>query len=183
MREALRRAASALKAGQVPFALVGSYALWVFGAPEGSHDADFAVPEGSVEDAVSALATAGFEIERPPEDWLFKAHHGSAMVDVLHRLVGVPVEPAFLDRAEEHDVLGLRLPVLPPTEVVISQMLVMSEHYCDFGALLPGVRAVRERLDWDRVRSETRDQPFAAAFLYLLERLGIAPAEGVAGGT
>lgn len=74
------------------------------------------------------------------EDWLFKAHPDSAVVDVLHRLVGVPVDQDLIGRAEEHDVLGLRLPVLPPTDVVITQMLAMSEHYCDFGSLLPGVR-------------------------------------------
>jgi len=176
MRNALKQAASALKADQVPFALAGSYALWVYGAPEGNHDVDMAVAEADVEGAVSALSTAGFEIERPAEDWLFKAHHEGAMVDVLHRLVGVPVEHDLLDRAEEYDVLGLRVPVLPPTEVIITKMLSMTEHYCDFGALLPDVRAVRERLDWARIRRDTAEHPFAAAFLYLLDRLEIAPA-------
>ena len=176
MRGALKRAASALKADQVPFALAGSYALWVFGAPEGANDVDLAVAENSVEDAASSLEAAGFVIERPPEDWLFKAHDDGATVDVLHRLVGVPVDRDLLGRAEEYDVLGVRLPVLPPTEVVTTKMLSMTEHYCDFGALLASVRSVRERLDWDRIRAATSDQPFAAAFLYLLERLEIAPA-------
>ena len=43
--EALKRSASALKADGVPFALAGSYALWVHGAPESTHDVDLVVPE------------------------------------------------------------------------------------------------------------------------------------------
>ena len=55
---------------------------------------------------LSSLTKEGFEIERPPEDWLFKAHLDGAMVDVLHRLNGIPVDAEFLDRAEMCEVLG-----------------------------------------------------------------------------
>ncbi|HYI53167.1 MAG TPA: hypothetical protein VEX57_04325 [Microlunatus sp.] len=174
MREALRASASALKAADVPFALAGSYALWVYGGPEGDHDVDLVVPEGVVEDAARALATAGFEVERPPEDWLFKAWHDGVLVDVLHRLVGVPVEPRLVAEAEQHDVLGVRMPVLQPTVVMTTKVLSLSEQYCDLGTLLPGARAVRERIDWAEVTAAAADHPYAEAFLFLARRLGIA---------
>jgi hypothetical protein len=174
MREALRASASALKAAGVPFALAGSYALWVFGGPEGDHDVDLAVPEDVVEDAVRALAVAGFEIERPPEDWLFKAWHQGVMVDVLHRLVGIPVDHQLVSDAEQHDVLGVRLRVLPPTVVMTTKVLSLSEQYCDLATLLPGARAVRERIDWAQVTAAAVDHPYAEAFLFLARRLGIA---------
>lgn len=173
MREALRHSASALKAAEVPFALAGSYALWVYGAPEGWHDVDIVVPESAVEDAAHTLAAAGFSVERPPEDWLFKARRDGAMVDVLHRLVGVPVDEDLILAVEPHDVLGIRLPVLHPTVVITTKLLSLSELYCDFGALLPSVRAVRERVDWEQVRRACTDHAYAAAFLFLLERLEI----------
>ena len=50
----------------------------------------------------------------------------------------------------------------------------MTEHYCDFGRLLPHVRAVREQLDWERLRTEVADNDFAVAFLFLTDRLGIS---------
>ena len=118
LRAALKRSTSALKAASVPFALAGSYALWVHGAPENTHDVDLVVAEDTTEDAVGCLAEDGFRIERPPEDWLFKAYLDAAIVDVLHRLNGVPVQRAFVEDAEVHDVLGLRIPVLAPTEVL-----------------------------------------------------------------
>jgi len=177
LRGALKKSASALKADAVPFALAGSYALWVHGAPESTHDVDLVVDEATVEQAVKSLTAAGFRIERPPEDWLFKAYIDDAMVDVLHRLNGVPVSAPWLDRAEPAEVLGLRIPVLAPTDVIATKLKALSERYCDFGQLLPPVRAVREQLDWPRIRTETADNPFAAAFLVLAERLGIIEEE------
>lgn len=99
LREALRGAASALKEHGPRFALAGSYALWAYGAPEPSHDVDLAVAEADVETAVATLTNAGFVIERPPEDWLFKARTGDTLVDVLHRINGVPVDADTLDHA------------------------------------------------------------------------------------
>lgn len=177
LRAALKRSTSALKAASVPFALAGSYALWVHGAPENTHDVDLVVAEDTTEDAVGCLAEDGFRIERPPEDWLFKAYLDDAIVDVLHRLNGVPVQRAFVEDAEVHDVLGLRIPVLAPTEVLSTKLLAMSERHCDFGQLLPPVRAVREQLDWARLRTESDTNPFASGFLFLAGELGIVSNE------
>jgi len=174
MREALRAAASALKAAQVPFALAGSYALWVYGGPESEHDVDLVVAEPTADEAARALDEAGFDVERPVEDWLFKAWRGDTLVDVLHRLVGVPVDDELVRRAAEHDVLGIRMPVLDPTEVMTTKVLSLSETYCDFSGLLPGARAVREQIDWTEVRRAAVDHPYAEAFLFLTDRLGIA---------
>ena len=174
LRTALKRSVSALKADRVPFALAGGYALWVRGAPEPAHDVDLAVAEPDVDAAVDSLTAAGFQIERPPEDWLFKAYLDGALVDVLHRMQGVPVDERLISRAEEFEVLGVRLPVLPATEIITSKLQSLSEHYCDFPALLPVVRAVREQLDWAQIAAATTDRPFAEAFLLLVERLGIA---------
>jgi hypothetical protein len=182
LRSALKHSASALKADGIPFALGGGYALWVHGGPEPSHDVDLVVAETDVEVAANSMAAAGLRVERPPEDWLFKAYldddsqepeEERALVDVLHRLGGVPVTKSLLDTSEEHEVLGLRMPVLPPTPIMIAKLQSMSEHYCDFEQPLLAARAVREQLDWAEIRKATKDQPFAEAFLFLVERLGI----------
>ena len=172
LRDALKRAASALRAQGPEFALAGSYALWVFGGPEPVHDVDFVVAEPDTEKAAATLEEAGFKVERTPEDWLFKACVGDDFViDVLHRLNGVPVEKGTILTAEEYDVLAIRMRVLPPTEVMREKLNSLNEHHCDFASLLPAVRAVREQLDWEQIRAQTADNPFAAAFLVLAERL------------
>jgi hypothetical protein len=174
LRDALKRAASALKADGPPFALAGSYALWVHGAPEPVHDVDFVVAEPDVEAAASALEKAGFQIERPPEDWLFKVCVADEFVlDVLHQLNGVPVDKETISAADVHEVLAIAMPVLSPTHVMTEKLCALNEHHCDFGSLLPSVRAVREKVDWERVRTDTKHNDFAVAFLVLTDRLGI----------
>jgi hypothetical protein len=174
LRDALKRAASALKSNGPEFALGGSFALWVHGAPEPVHDVDLVVAEADADKAAATLEQAGFRIDRPPEDWLFKACVGDdVVVDVLHRLGGVPVDAATIRSADVLDVLAIRMPVLAPTHVVTEKLSSLNEHYCDFALLLPAVRAVREQVDWERVRADTADNDFAAAFLFLTDRMGI----------
>ncbi|MEH3142671.1 MAG: hypothetical protein PGN37_21370 [Mycobacterium kyogaense] len=174
--EALRRAASALKADGPPFALAGSFALWAYGAPEPTHDVDFVVAEPDVEAAAATLSKAGFDIRRPPEDWLFKAAlsvDGPAVIDVLHQINRVPVDPAMIAGAPVLDVLALSMPVLTPGEVILQKLHSLHEHHCDFAKLLPVVRGVREQLDWAALRAETSGNHFATTFLDLCARLGI----------
>jgi putative nucleotidyltransferase-like protein len=174
LRDSLKRAASALKERGPRFALGGGYALWAHGAPEPVHDVDLVVADADADPAAATLSAAGFKIERTPEDWLFKAHSDGVFVDVLHRLNGRPVTGEDLSAVDELEVLGIRIPVLRATDVVITKLRSLSEHYCDFAALLPPIRAVREQLDWDRIRRDTAEHDFAAAFLFLTDRLGIS---------
>jgi hypothetical protein len=131
------------------------------------------ITESDAAAAAATLRDAGFSVEHPPEDWRFKARAGDTVVDVLHRLNGVPVEEATLDRAEQRDVLAIAMPVLPPTLVLIQKLRSLGEHHCDFASLLPAVRAIRERLDWDVIKAQPADNDFAAAFLVLAGRLGL----------
>lgn len=53
---------------------------------------------------------------------MFKARTGDTLVDVLHRINGVPVDAATLDQAEQQEVLAIGMPVLPPTMVLVQQL-------------------------------------------------------------
>ena len=175
LREALKRTAVELKHGDVPFALGGGYAAWALGGPEPEHDVDFVVADTDREQAARVLQAAGLEVERPPEDWLFKVFLDGAMVDVLHRIGGDPVERELLERAVQTEVLSVRMPVLAATDLLAGKLLALSDHYCDFGKVLPSARALREQVDWDRLREQVGDNPYAQAFLVLVRLLQIAP--------
>jgi hypothetical protein len=56
---------------------------------------------------------------------------------------------------------------------MIAKLQSFSEHYCDFEQPLLVARAIREQLDWAEIREASQDHPFAEAFLFLLERLGV----------
>jgi hypothetical protein len=173
IRDLLKRTAVALKQGDVPFALCGGYAAWVRGAPEPDHDADFLVSDAEADRAAKVLADAGLEVQEPPEDWLVKVVSGGSFVDVLWRTCGHPVESDLIDRAEALPVLSVIMPVLTATDIVVTKLMALDEHYCDFGRLLPVARALREQVDWETVRREVEGNDFAVVFLHLLERLGV----------
>ena len=172
LREALKRVAVALKEAEIPFALAGGYAAWALGGPEPDHDADFLVPEELAGQAADELARRGLEVERPPEDWLFKVWSDGEMVDVLHRGSGASVSQ-MLEAAEQREVLSVVMPVLSATDVLVSKLLALDEHYCDLANVLPVVRALREQVDWGQVRERTKGEPFAEAVLFLTDRLGV----------
>jgi hypothetical protein len=173
LREALKRVAVALKGTGIPFALIGGYAVWARGGPEPDHDVDFMVAEDDADRVAELLADEGFQVVQPPEDWLLKVFSDGAMVDIIHRDSGSPARREVIEEADEIEVLSVVMPVLSATELMVQKLRAMDEHMCDFGRMLPVARALREQVDWPRVARETADSPFAAAFLFLSERLEV----------
>ncbi|WP_181312716.1 nucleotidyltransferase family protein [Nocardioides campestrisoli] len=173
LREALKRVAVTLKESGIPFALAGGYAVWARGGPEPSHDVDFLVAEADAPQVATYLAEHGLQVVQPPEDWLFKVFTDDVMVDVFHRDATIPAERETLADADEIEVISVSMPVLSATRLMIHKLHAIDERYCDFGKLLPVARALREQVAWDQVRKETEENDFAAAFLFLLERLRI----------
>lgn len=180
LREALKRVAVALKDAEIPFALMGGYAVWARGGPESLHDVDFLIAEEDAADAQQALADEGLELVDAPEDWLFKVATDGAVVDLIFRVTGQPASREVLEDVDELEVLSVMMPVLSSTEILVQKLYTLSEHYCDFGAVIPIARALREQVDWGRVRAEVGDNDFAAALLFLLERLEVVPPAGSA---
>lgn len=183
LREALKTVAVALKEIEVPFALAGSYGLWARGGPEPEHDVDFMVAEEDAPRVMERLAEHGLQVVQPPEDWLFKVFVGGgvdtsggpapAMVDILFRTAGTPVTRRHFEGVDEIEVESVAMPVLSATTLMIDRMLAMEEHACNLSAALPAARAVREQIDWPRVRETVEGNPYGSAFLYLLDRLAI----------
>lgn len=174
LRGALLRVAVALKQADVPFALAGGYAGWALGGPEPEHDVDLVVARDQTERAEAVLRDAGLRVEQPSEDWLFKAYDGDAMVDVIYAMNGQSVDDHLLGRAVELSVLSVTMPVLCATDVVVTKVLALDEHACDFGKVLPTARALREQVDWQEVRDAAAGNPFAEAFLVLADKLDLS---------
>ena len=173
LREAMKRVAVSLKESGIPFVLIGGYAVWARGGPEPEHDVDFMVADEDATKVEEWLVDQGFRVEHPPEDWLFKVYTDDAMVDIIFRDSGVPATRKVVEDASEIEVISVLMPVLSATELMVQKLNAIDEHYCDFGRMLPVARALREQVDWPRVRVETADNDFAATFLFLLERLNI----------
>ncbi|MFD2684762.1 nucleotidyltransferase family protein [Streptomyces phyllanthi] len=176
--EAAKKVAALLKAGDHLFALAGGVAVYAHGGPGTlQHDVDFCVLPEDTEAVTATLAAAGLEVFQPPEDWLLKSRSQGQNVDLIFQMAHAPVNRELLDRAEVLSVESVRMPVLAATDLLIGRLMAFTEHYCDFGAVLPIARTLREKIDWSRVRRECAAAPMPDAFLYLLERLHVIEPE------
>jgi hypothetical protein len=173
----LKKAAAALREAEVPFLLGGGLAAWARGGPESDHDLDLMVRPDDARGAVEALAESGFRIENPPEEWLYKAWDGDVLLDVIFEPSGGPVDDAMFERAEELDVNAVTMQVMSLEDVMVTKLLSLREHEVDYESVLEIARALREQIDWDEVWRRTNDSPYARAFFYLAEQLGILGGE------
>ena len=83
-------------------------------------------------------------------------------------------------------VESINMPVVSASQLMVHKLLSYTQHYCDFATGLPLARSLREQIDWERVRRETAQSPYAEAFLVLLDRLDVVPLPGsteMSGGT
>lgn len=173
--DALKTVAVALKEESVPFALAGGYAVYARGGGDSRHDADVVILEEDAHRARTALKGRALEVLEPPEDWLFKVRHGGEQVDVIFRLASGPVDAALLGRAEEMSVDSVRMPVMSATDLLVSKLMALTEHYCDLSPILAVVRSLREQVDADLVDRACRPSPFARAALGLARDLDLLP--------
>jgi predicted nucleotidyltransferase len=171
--DTLKRSAAALQDARVPFALGGGLACWVRGGPETEHDIDFMVKPEDAERALDALQEAGFKPERPPEGWLYKAHDGEVLIDLIFDPRGGPIDDEVLGRAEELEVQAVRMPVMTLEDVMVTKLLALHEHEVDYDNVLEVARSLREQIDWDDVRKRTDSSPYAKGFFFLAEELEI----------
>jgi hypothetical protein len=167
----LKKAVGALQEGRVSFLLGGSLAVWARGGPESCNDLDLIVRSEDAEAALEALEGAGMRPERPPEGWLFKAWDGDVLVDLIFAPTGLRVDDAMFERSEPVSVFGVEMRAMTLEDVLVTKLSSLHEHYLDYDSVLQMARAVRERIDWDRVRRATARSPYARAFFTLAEGL------------
>jgi hypothetical protein len=172
----LKVAVATLRERGIPFVLGGSVAAWARGGPEPRNDLDLMVKPADAEAALGALADAGMRPERPAEEWLFKAWHSDVMIDLIFGPSGVEMTDEVLERADTVPVMAVATPVMALEDVLVTMLCALDEHALDYSRLVAIARALREQVDWERLRARTGDSPYARAFFTLVESLGIAPA-------
>jgi hypothetical protein len=177
LTETLKCAAAALEAERIPYLLGGGMGCWVRGGPPSSNDIDLMVKREDSERALEALARAGMRVERPPEQWLLKAWDGDVLVDLIFEPAGMRVTDQLIERGEDLNASGMTVHVMALDDILLTKLLALDEHNADYSALLLITRALREQIDWQRLRQRTASSPFAVAFFVIAEGISIIPPE------
>lgn len=165
---------AALRAADVEFMLGGSMAAWARGGPEPDNDLDLMVRPDHAEAALEALARTGMRIEKPPEEWLYKAWHEEVLIDLIFCPSGLELTDEAFARGETIPVMAVGTPVMALEDVLVTMLYALDEHALDYSRLVAITRALREQIDWPALRRRTTGSPFAKAFMTLVEELGIA---------
>jgi hypothetical protein len=182
--ETMKTAAAAFRDEEIPFLLAGSLASWARGGPETSHDLDFVVKPEDADRALAALEAAGLAPEKPPEEWLYKAWDGDVLVDIIFHPAGLRPDDDVMTRGDTLSVMSMEIPVMAIEDVLVTKLNALTQHSLRYEGLLDISRALREQIDFAKVRERARDTPFVRAFFVMIDGLGIAPLpDAGAGGT
>jgi hypothetical protein len=169
----LKKAGAALRDAGIPFLVAGGVASWVRGGPSTDHDLDFLVKPEDAEQALEALGEAGLRMERPPEEWLYKAWDGDVLVDLIFNPAGLEVTDELIDRGEEREVAAMTMRVMRSEDLLVSKLMAMTEHSINYRSCLEVARSLREQIDFEDVRRRTESSPYGRAFFVIAEGLGI----------
>lgn len=151
-----REAIGALEEEGLPHVLIGGLASAALGRPRCTADIDLLVRPHDAHRALDLLGSRGFQTEETNPHWLFKATREGVLVDVLFKGPrDVYLDDAMLARSRMAQVLGLRVRVAPPEDLVVMKALVHDEetprHWHDALAIL-----ARCDLDWDYLVERAR---------------------------
>jgi hypothetical protein len=171
--ETLKKAGAALRDNQIPYLLGGSLAFWAHGGPERRKDLDFMIKPEDAQRALDVLEAAGLRPEKPPEGWLYKAWDGDVLVDLIFHPKGMEIDDEVIARGEDIEVLSMPIKVMALEDVLCTKLLALHEHHVDYSGLLQMARSLREKVDWEDVRSRTARSAFARAFFTMIEGIGI----------
>ena len=173
--ESMKKAAAALREEEIPFLLAGSLASWARGGPETSHDLDFVIKPEDADRALAALEKEGMKTERPPEEWLYKAWDGDVLIDLIFHPAGLRPDDDVMTRGDTLSVMSMEMPVMAIEDVLVTKLNALTQHSLRYEGLLDISRALREQIDFGKVRERARDTPFVRAYFVMLDGLGIAP--------
>ena len=173
--ESMKKAAAAFRERDIPFLLAGSLASWARGGPETSHDLDFVVKPEDADRALETLAAAGMRTEKPPEEWLYKAWDGDVLVDLIFHPAGLRPDDDVMTRGDVLSVMSMEMPVMSIEDVLVTKLNALTAHSLRYEGLLDISRALREQIDFGKVRERARDTPFVRAYFVMLDGLDIAP--------
>jgi hypothetical protein len=173
-RNVLVRVAAVLDAVGCPWALIGGLPSAVYGRPRSTDDIDVLLRPADAPAALSALGVDGFLTDERDPAWLFKAIDRGVLVDLIFRTTGVTdLDDEMLGRLRHHTARGVRVPLVPPEDLVIIKATAFKErrpqHWYDALAVIE-----RTPLDWDYFERRAR-----AAASRVLALLFFARGEGV----
>jgi hypothetical protein len=149
-----RRALELMTSLEIPFLVGGGHALRHYtGDVRGTKDLDVFVRRNDALAFLEGLGAAGFETDLTFPHWLGKAHLEGDYIDVIYSSGNglVEVDDEWFTHSHPAVVLGVPVLLSPPEEMIWSKAFIMERERYDGADISHLIRALRRRLDWNRL--------------------------------
>ena len=155
--EAERFYADALRTlvrGRIPFMIGGAYALRVYaGIVRHTKDLDVFCTRRDHSRVVRTLVKSGERVERTDPTWIVKVFRGDLFIDVIYGSGNgiCHVDQRWFEHARPARLLGSRVRLIPPEEMIWSKAFVQDRYRFDGADVAHILRRQGRTLDWRRL--------------------------------
>jgi len=143
-----------LQRNRIPFLVGGAYALREYtGVIRDTKDFDVFIVPQNVSPALEAFREAGYRGEIAFSHWLAKIHHGESFIDLIFRSGNglCEVDDLWFQRSETRELLGERVGLVPPEEMIWQKAYIMERERFDGADIAHLIRSCGEKLDWEHL--------------------------------
>ena len=169
----------ALVEAKAPFLVGGGFALYGYlGRWRTTKDVDVFIQPDDLHTVLHILMRAGFVCEITDVAWLAKARKNEACIDIIFCSYNglFPVDKGWFDNARRAVVLGMRVQIVGPEEILVSKSFVAARDRFDGADIAWLLRATATRIDWARVE-ELMGEHWMVLLWQLLHFLYVFPSE------
>lgn len=138
----------------IPFLVGGAFAYSRYaGIHRETKDLDLFILPSDMPRTLALFDRAGYRTELTFPHWLGKVHRHPHFIDLIFSSGnGVTrVDEIWFERSIEHEVLGRRLRLCPPEEIIWSKAFIQERERFDGADVLHLIRAVGPTLDWEHL--------------------------------
>lgn len=151
-----RDALQELARSNVPFLIAGAYALSAYtGIVRATKDLDIFCKAGDFPRLMTHFRDRGYDITIEDELWIGKVHRGVHYLDVIFASPngGMPVTEDWIANGRAADVLGTRVQVIGPTELLWSKSFIQQHDRYDGSDIAHLILKAHDIIDWRRLLS------------------------------
>ena len=160
--EAERFYADALRAlvrSRIPFMIGGAYALRIYaGIVRHTKDLDVFCARRDRARIIRVLARSGERVEHTDPTWIVKVFRGDLFIDVIYSSGNgiCHVDQQWFEHARRARLLGSRVRLIPPEEMIWSKAFVQDRYRFDGADVAHILRREGRTLDWQRLLDRMR---------------------------
>lgn len=163
----------------IPFLLAGTYAVSAYtGISRITKDLDLFCRPGDYPRILAHFRDRDYEVEIEDDRWIGKVRRDGLFFDVIFAAANgtMPVGDAWFAHARETEVLGVRVRIVGPTELIWSKAFIQTRVRYDGADVVHVILKQHEHIDWRRLL-DYMDLHWEVLLMHVLNFRWIYPTE------